>query len=84
MKMGLVALQESSGLDYERWIVWPVKDSAWELCIDYAFLNGSKGHLSYSNFRVGPVTEQYPLTISGLDDVNITIHLMPLKNLAGH
>ena len=27
---------------------------------------------NYSNFRVGPVTEQYPLTISGLDDVNVT------------
>ena len=41
----------------------------WELRIDYAFNNGTKGYLSYSNFRVGPATEQYPLTISGFDGV---------------
>ncbi|XP_065890562.1 fibrinogen-like protein A [Dysidea avara] len=41
----------------------------WELRIDYTFTNGIKGYLSYSNFRVGPATEQYPLTISGFDGV---------------
>ncbi|XP_065890581.1 fibrinogen-like protein 1 [Dysidea avara] len=41
----------------------------WELRIDYAFTNGTKGYLSYSNFRVGPATEKYPLTISGFDGV---------------
>ena len=41
----------------------------WELRIDYTFINGSIGYLSYNNFRVGPATEQYPLTISGFDGV---------------
>jgi len=31
-----------------------------------------KVYLSYSNFKEEQVTEQYPLTISGLDDVNVT------------
>jgi len=39
----------------------------WELRIDYTFTNGSKGYLSYGNFRVGPATEQYPLTIAEFD-----------------
>ncbi|XP_065895697.1 fibrinogen-like protein A [Dysidea avara] len=41
----------------------------WELRIDYTFTNGTKGYLSYSNFRVGPATGQYLLTISGFDGV---------------
>ena len=41
----------------------------WELRIDYTFPNGTNGYLSYSNFRVGPATEQYPLTISGYSGV---------------
>ncbi|XP_065895658.1 fibrinogen C domain-containing protein 1-B-like [Dysidea avara] len=41
----------------------------WELRIDYTFTNETKGYLSYSNFRIGPATEQYPLTISGFDGV---------------
>ena len=41
----------------------------WELRIDYIFPNGTNGYLSYSNFRVGPATEQYPLTKSGYDGV---------------
>ncbi|XP_065903993.1 fibrinogen C domain-containing protein 1-like [Dysidea avara] len=41
----------------------------WELRIDYTFTNGTKGYLSYSNFRVGPAKEQYPLTITGYDGV---------------
>ena len=47
-------------------------EGQWELRIDYTFLNGSKGYLSYSNFRVGPATELYPLTVSGFDRVNVT------------
>ena len=39
----------------------------WELRIDYTLTNGTKGYLSYSNFRVGPATEQYPLAISGYE-----------------
>ena len=41
----------------------------WELRIDYILANGTKGYLPYSNFRVGPATKQYPLTISGFDRV---------------
>ena len=39
----------------------------WELRIDYKLTGGLKGYLSYNNFRVGPATEQYPLTITGFD-----------------
>ena len=48
----------------------------WELCIDYIFPNTTKSHLSYSNFRVGSATEQYPLTISGFDGATQLIHLV--------
>ena len=41
----------------------------WELRIDYTSANEIKGYLSYNNFRVGPDTEQYPLTISGFEGV---------------
>jgi len=41
----------------------------WELRVDYTFTNGTKGYLSYSNFRVGPATGQYQLTISGFKGV---------------
>ncbi|XP_065894761.1 fibrinogen C domain-containing protein 1-B-like [Dysidea avara] len=37
----------------------------WELRVDFKFTNGTKSHLSYSNFRIGPATERYRLTISG-------------------
>jgi len=40
-----------------------------EVRTDFTFSNGTKGYLSYSNFRVGPVTEQYPLAILGYDGV---------------
>jgi len=46
----------------------------WKLRIDYTFTNGTKGYLSYSNFRVGPASEQYPLTISGFDGGNDLFH----------
>ncbi|XP_065915599.1 fibrinogen C domain-containing protein 1-B-like [Dysidea avara] len=41
----------------------------WELRIDYKYTNGTEGYLSYSNFKVGPATEQYPLTISGFTGI---------------
>ena len=53
----------------------------WELRIDYIFPNGTNGYLSYSNFRVGPATEQYPLTISGYDGVTIDpLSTVPLND----
>ena len=41
----------------------------WELRIDYTPTSGTKGYLSYSNFRVGSAAEQYKLTISGFSGV---------------
>jgi len=35
----------------------------WELRVDYKHTDGSEGYLSYGNFKVGPASEQYPLTI---------------------
>ena len=37
----------------------------WELRIDYKFTNGTKRYLYYKNFKVGPPSSQYQLTISG-------------------
>ena len=37
----------------------------WELRIDLKLINGTIIYLPYNKFAVGPVTEQYPLTISG-------------------
>ena len=37
----------------------------WELRIDYMFPNKTKGYLSYRNFRVGPASDGYRLSISG-------------------
>jgi len=39
----------------------------WELRIDYTLTNGSRGHLSYSHFKIGSADKQYPLTISGYE-----------------
>ena len=44
----------------------------WELR-DYTFTNGTNGYISYSNFRVGPGSDQYPLTISGFDGVTYDV-----------
>ena len=38
----------------------------WELRIDYMFPNKTKGYLSYHYFRVGPASDDYQLSISGL------------------
>ena len=61
-------------------------EGQWELRIDYSFINGSKHHLSYSNFSVGPATEQYPLTISGFHGVSVTTDpFYTIKNtITGH
>ena len=40
----------------------------WELRIDYKFTNGTRGYLYYKNFKVGPPSSQYQLTISGYAD----------------
>ena len=37
----------------------------WELRVDYMFTNGTKRYLFYKNFKVGPPSSQYQLTISG-------------------
>ena len=37
----------------------------WELCIDYMLSNKTKGYLSYHQFRVGPASDDYWLSISG-------------------
>ena len=41
----------------------------WQMRIDYTFTDGTKGYLSYSNFRVWPATEKYKLSISGYSGV---------------
>ena len=37
----------------------------WQLRIDYMFTNGTRRYLFYNNFKVGPPSSQYQLTISG-------------------
>ena len=37
----------------------------WQLRIDYTFTNGTRRYLFYKNFKVGPPSSQYQLTISG-------------------
>ena len=37
----------------------------WELRIDYKFANGTRRYLYYKNFKIGPPSSQYQLTISG-------------------
>jgi len=37
----------------------------WELRIDFQFENGTKSHLHYNTFSVGPESKEYPLTIGG-------------------
>ena len=55
----------------------------WELRIDYILAAGTKGHLSYNNFRVGPASEQYPITISGFDGVATNDPIGGLNSLNG-
>ena len=51
-------------------IVLPIKDNG-RYVLTTSLLNASNGYLSYSNFRVGPVAEQYPLTISGFEGYTV-------------
>ena len=37
----------------------------WELRIDFTLINGTKGYLSYSSFKIGPSSSNYTLSISG-------------------
>jgi len=43
----------------------------WELRIDFNFTNGTKSHLSYKQFAIGPAEDQYPLSISGFDSIRL-------------
>ena len=40
-------------------------EGQWELRIDYMLSNKRKGYLSYHQFRVGPASDDYQLSISG-------------------
>ena len=44
----------------------------WELRIDFTFSNGTKSFMHYNNFRVGPATENYTLSISGFAGITST------------
>ena len=44
----------------------------WELRIDFTFSNGTKSYMHYNNFRVGPATDNYTLSISGFTGITPT------------
>ena len=44
----------------------------WELRIDFIFNNGTKSFMHYNNFRVGPATDRYRLSISGFTGITPT------------
>ena len=44
----------------------------WELRIDYQLKNGTKSYLHYNNFVIGSAEDQYPLNISGFDNIGLT------------
>ena len=44
----------------------------WEIRIDFTFSNGTKSFMHYSNFGVGPSTDNYRLRISGFTGVTPT------------
>ena len=44
----------------------------WELRIDFTFSNGTKSFMHYNHFRVGPATDNYPLSISGFTGITPT------------
>ena len=48
------------------------KNEKWELRIDYHLKNGTKSYLHYKQFAVGPAEDQYPLSISGFDSIELT------------
>ena len=41
----------------------------WELRIDFTLSNGTKSFMHYNNFRVGPATDNYRLSISGFTGI---------------
>ena len=41
----------------------------WELRIDFTMTNGTKSFMHYNNFRVGPATDNYRLSISGFTGI---------------
>ena len=44
----------------------------WELRIDFTMTNGTKSFMHYNHFRVGPVTDNYRLSISGFTGITPT------------
>ena len=44
----------------------------WEMRIDFTLTNGTKSYLLYSSFRVGPVSSNYQLSISGYKGISST------------
>ena len=44
----------------------------WELRIDFNFTNGTQSFLHYNQFSVGPAENQYLLSISGFDSVELS------------
>ena len=61
----------------------PTNRGRWELRIDFNFTNGTKGYLSYSNFKVGAASTEYKLSISGfkgiINDPIFSVRLDRLK-----
>ena len=55
----------------------------WELRIDYKFANGTRGYLYYKNFKVGPPSSQYQLTISGYSGYYTDPTVLPSQPLDG-
>ena len=48
-----------------RYLHCLTSEGQWELRIDYMLSNKTKGYLSYRQFRVGPASDYYKLSISG-------------------
>ena len=55
----------------------------WELRTDYKFTNGTRGYLYYKNFKVGPPSSQYQLTISGYSGYTTDPTIHPYHPLNG-
>ena len=43
----------------------------WEMSIDFTLTDGTKSYLLYSSFKIGPVSSNYQLSISGYKGDNI-------------
>ena len=44
----------------------------WELRIDYRLKNGTESYLHYNKFAIGSAKDQYPLNVSGFDNIRVT------------